>query len=195
MPARHGALLASTAAVMAVAATMVAASGAETRGERPRGALESCASGPGWGGESDFSSRLNLVVGPLAVGRARLGWGENGDGFGFDKLFVFVRGAHRVTVELSRSTRKDVGLAFGSPRGATKGSDWNLRNTRRIVSFVACQRGERIAGAPRFDGWPVTSWVGFLLARSPTCVPLRGWVDDEPSPRRAVIRFGVRTCE
>jgi hypothetical protein len=36
--------------------------------------------------------------------------------------------------------------------------------------------------------------VGSLLARSARCVPLRIWVDDEPRPRRAVIRFGVREC-
>jgi hypothetical protein len=37
--------------------------------------------------------------------------------------------------------------------------------------------------------------VGFLLARSPQCVPLFVWVDDEPSPRRTVIRFGMPNCE
>ena len=212
MIARRGIAIASTALAMVVAATVVASTSAQTADrsvetparsatpttsrvairERPRGAVVDCSTTPGWGGESDFTSPWNLVVGPLALGGARIGWAESGDGFGFNKLFVFVRGAHRVTVELSRSTRNDVGFAFGSPLRATRGSKWNLRNTRRIVTFRACQRGER---SGRFDGWPVTSWVGFLLARSPQCVPLLVWVDDEPSPRRTVIRFGVPSCE
>ena len=112
-----------------------------------------------------------------------LGYAEH---VGGNKLFVHVRGAHRVTLELSPRTRKNVGFAFGKP------TVWGLRGARRVVTFIACRRGE--LPEPRFDGWPVTSWVGFLLASSPRCVPLLVWVDDEPSPRRAVIRFGVRNC-
>lgn len=192
MTALRGTVIGSTVVATAVAATLIAAANAETGIQRPRGAMEDCSTTPGWGGESEFTSRLNLVVEPLAVRRARFEFTENGDGFGFDKLFVFVRGGHRVTVELPRRTRIDVGLAFGSPRGATKGSDWSLRNARRVVSFIACRRGE--LSDPRFDGWPVTSWVGYLLVRSARCVPLRVWVDDEPSPRRAVIDFGGGRC-
>jgi len=111
---------------------------------------------------------------------------------GGNKLLVHVRGGHRVTLELSRQTRMDVGFAFGLPREATRASKWNLRNTHRVVTFRACRRGEP---SGLFDEWPVTAWVGFLLASSPRCVPLFVWVDDEPSPRRAVIRFGVRSCD
>ena len=210
MIARRGTAIACTGAATAVAVALATSGPAETADpsrqntmraatptpsriaarERPRGALEDCSRTPGWGGSRDFSSRLNLVVGPLALQGAgvMLGYAEN---VGGNKLFVFVKGGHRVTMELSRSTRKDVGLAFGSPLGATTGSKWNLRNTRRVVSFIACRRGEI---SEPFDGWPVTSWVGFLLASSPRCVPLLVWVDDEPSPRRAIIRFGVRRC-
>jgi hypothetical protein len=116
-----------------------------------------------------------------------LGYIDVVDGIG-EKLFVLVKGGHRVTLELSRRTRRDVGLAFGGPEG-----EESLRDTRRVVAFVACQRGEWPAGSIP-DGWPVSGWVGFLLARSPRCVPLLVWVDDEPSPRRAVIRFGVPSC-
>jgi hypothetical protein len=40
----------------------------------------------------------------------------------------------------------------------------------------------------------VTFWSGFVLTASPGCVPLKIWVDDEPAPRRAVVRLGVRRC-
>lgn len=106
---------------------------------------------------------------------------------GGNKVFVYVKGGHRATVELPYRTRED-GLRFGPHRGGSV-------PTRRVVTFIACRRGELTGrfGA-RFDGWPVTTWVGFLLASEPRCVPLRIWIDDEPRPRRAVIRFGVRTC-
>jgi hypothetical protein len=122
-------------------------------------------------------------AGPLALERARvvLTYAEN---IGGEKLFVYVTGGHRVTLELSHRTTKD-GLVFGPHRGGSV-------PTRRVVTFIACRRGE--LSDPRFDGWPVTSWVGFLLAGSPRCVPLLVWVDNEHSPRHAVIRFGVRDC-
>ena len=91
-------------------------------------------------------------------------------------------------LELSRRTRQDVGLAFGPPEGEVR-----LRDTRRVVTFIACRRGEWPPGSIP-DGWPVSGWVGILVARSPRCVPLFVWVDDEPTPRRTVIRFGVRDC-
>ncbi|CAN5823184.1 hypothetical protein BH20ACT14_BH20ACT14_10580 [soil metagenome] len=104
-----------------------------------------------------------------------------------NKVILSVKGGHRVTLELSRQTRLNAGLGFGPyPQGEV-----TFRNLRRIVTFIACGQGERTG---RFDGWPVTSWVGFLLARSPMCVPLYVWVDDEPLPRRADVRFGVREC-
>lgn len=212
MTARRGKVIASTAVALAVASAVVASTGAEAAAsrqtatptatpamsllaasERPRGAVEDCSRSPGWpvGSAREFTQRWNLVVGPMALEGAgvMLGYAES---VGGNKLLVHVRGGHRVTLELSRETRVDVGFAFGSPLGATRGSGWNLRNTRRVVTFSACQRGER-GGLP--DEWPVTAWVGFLLASSPRCVPLLVWVDDEPSPRRTVIRFGVRSCE
>lgn len=190
MRARRGTAIASTAVAAAVAVA-IAASGrgetvapsTQTARERPRGQVKDCSTSPGWGRRDEFTTRQNLIVGPLALERAQpmLGYAPNVRG---NKLFVYVKGGHRVTLELSRRTRHDVGFAFGPGEG--------FRNWRRVVSFIACRRGERPPG--RFDGWPVTSWVGFLLASSPRCVPLFVWVDDEPSPRRAVIRFGVRSC-
>ena len=208
MSARRGIAIASTALAVA---TILAASGAQaTSGragtafqaiqtpvsgvsrpaarERPRGVVEDCSGRSGFG-ESlrDFSLRRNLVVGPLALLRAgrTLDYAPAVSG---NKLFVVVKGGHRVTLELSPRTRRDVGLVFGRFPSASV----SLREARRVVTFRACRRGR---AAEPFDGWPVSGWVGFLLARSPRCVPLLVWVDDEPSPRRTVVRFGVRSCE
>jgi hypothetical protein len=186
--------IASTAVAMAVAGTVVASTSAETARERPRGALEDCSTAAGWpaGSTREFTGRRNLVVGPLALAGAGVMFGY-AESVGGNRLGVHVRGGHRVTLELSRQTRMHVGFAFGSPRGATRASKWNLHNTRRVVTFSACQRDEGL----RFsfgDEWPVTAWVGFLLAASPRCVPLLVWVDDEPAPHSVVLRFGVRRC-
>ena len=189
MTARRGIAIASTAVAAAVAVLLAASAWAETTAqsrERPRGAVEDCSTSPGWGRRDDFTRRDSLVVGPLAIRRANpmLVYAPNVSG---NKVILSVKGGHRVTVELSRRTRLNAGLGFGPyPQGEV-----GFRDTRRIVTFIACRRGE-LTG--RFDGWPVTSWVGFLLARSPMCVPLSVWVDEERSPRRAVIRFGVPDC-
>ena len=141
---------------------------------------------PGWGRRDEFTRRQNLVLGPLAIERGAVVWQYNED-VGGDKLFVYVRGGYRVTLELLPAARRDAGLVFGR----FSNPNVRLEDARRVVSFVACRRGERTG---RFDGWPVTSWVGGLLISSPRCVPLLIWIDDERTPRRAVIRFGVQTC-
>jgi hypothetical protein len=187
MAARIVAAIGVSVLVATVAAVVAGSSQAETTRERPRGAVEDCSTTPGWGRRDEFTRRQNLIVGPLALARAvpMLAYAENVDG---NKILVYVRGGRRVTLELSQRTRENVGLVFGR----YPDNDASLSTARRIVTFSACRRGERPAG--RFDGWPVTSWVGFLLATSPRCVPLLVWVDDEPRPRRALVRFGVTDC-
>lgn len=157
--------------------------------ERPRGFVEDCSRIRGVMASREFTLGRNLVVGPLAILHAgrTLAYLGSDEGIG-NKLFVLVRGGHRVTLELPRDVHRGAGLAFGPPEGEVR-----LRDTRRVVTFVACRRGEWLAGSIP-DGWPVSGWVGFLLARSPRCVPLLVWVDDERRPRRAAIRFGVRDC-
>jgi hypothetical protein len=100
---------------------------------------------------------------------------------------VLVRQRHRVTIELSRKTRRaGAGLAYGPlPQGETY-----LRDTHRVVTFIACRSGS----ASTADGRPVTFWSGSVLARTPRCVRLRVWIDKRRAPRRAVIRLGVPTC-
>lgn len=198
MVARLGIVIACTAVAMAAVATVVASAGAAPGGpagqtvaakRRPVGVVLDCSSQQGLGaGISMFSSRWNLVVGPLAIPRAGGSPPAYAQSVVGDKFAVFVKGGRRVTIELSQRTRRGVGLFYGPPpeRG------WDFRNAYRVVTFIACRRGE-ISG--RFDGWPVSFWDGFVMARSPRCVPLSIWIDDEPSPRRAVIRLGVRSCE
>jgi hypothetical protein len=213
MTAPRGTAIASIAVAMTVAVALATSVGAETADPskhtaappatpttsraaarvRPRGVVEDCSGISGFG-ESlrDFTLPRNLVVGPLAVLRAgrTLEYVGSDDVIG-NKLFVVVKGGHRVTMELSRRTRGGAGLGFGF--GPNQG-EVRLRDTRRVVTFIACRRGEYPGTNPPPYGWPVSGWVGFLLARSPRCVPLLVWVDDERSPRRAVIRFGVRDC-
>lgn len=179
---REGAL--GRIAVASVAALALVASGSAE--SRPRGAVEDCQRISGFGASlRDLTRPQNLVVGPLAVLRAGRPWAYRLEG---EKLFVVVKGGHRVTLELSPETRRGAGLVFGRFRNPSV----RLRDARRVVTFVACQPGEGFD--EDLDGWPVSGWVGGILANSPRCVPLRVWVDDESRPRRAVIRFGVRSC-
>ena len=182
----------SAAVAATCAATLAGSVRADTADatKRPRGAVEDCSDISGFGASlRDFTRARNLVVGPLAVLRAArtLAYAP---AVGGNKLFVVVRGGHRVTLVLSKRTRRGAGLGFGY--GPNQG-EVRLRDTYRVVTFIACERGEWPAGSVP-DGWPLSGWVGFLLASSPRCVPLLVWIDEESQPRRAVIRFGVPDC-
>jgi hypothetical protein len=121
-----------------------------------------------------------------AGGTPQFVWDSTGKE-GFQKFPLLVRENHRVTVELSQRTRRGAGLAYGPlPQGEV-----HLRETHRVVTFIACRSGH---SASKADGQPVTFWSGGVQARSPRCVPLLVWVDTQPSPSRTVIRLGVRNC-
>ena len=164
--------------------------------------VENCSTQSGAHFPGAFTSRRNLVVGPLAlIGAGGPPWpwfvsSSNGKD-GFQKTPLLVGDGHRVTLELSPSTRRGAGLAYGPlPQGET-----HLRDTHRVVTFIACRHaspggltGSREGSISRADGRPVTFWSGSVLARSPRCVPLLVWVDEEPAPRHAVIPLGVHTC-
>jgi hypothetical protein len=189
MTAGRGKVIASIAVATAVVASAVATASAVTKTERPRGAVADCSSVSGFGdGLRDFKLPQSLVVGPLAVLGAKpmLGFSAGSPYGGGNKLFVLVKGGHRVTLELSRETRRNVGFIVpdGLPHGGL-----GHRYTRRVVTFRACDADDK--RHERYTDWPVSGWVGLLLGRGPTCVPINVWVDDEPSPRRTVIPFGV----
>jgi hypothetical protein len=207
MTARRGTAIKCTAITTAVAVALVASGGAESAGpskqtgtpgatlttsraaagEGPRGVVEDCSTRSEARFPGAFTNSRNLVVGPLVLIGAggSPGWGHTSRG---NKFPLLVRAGHRVTMELSTRTRKVAGLAYGLlPEGQV-----HLRDAHRVVTFIACRRGESSGSSA--DGRPVTFWSGGVLARSPRCVPLLVWVDAAPSPRRAVIRFGVRRC-
>ena len=153
--------------------------------QRPRGVVADCASQS----SAAFSStRRDLNVGPLTlVGAAAFTSAQTVERFGGNKFPALVGAGHRVTVALSRRARRHVSLGYGPlPEGEV-----GVRDGHRVVTFAAC--GSRDA-ASRLDGDRVTFWSGFILADSPRCVRLRVWVDDEPQPRRATVRLGVRRC-
>jgi hypothetical protein len=185
MTVRSCTAIASIAVGTAVAAALAASGGAETAA--PRGVVEDCSTQSLARFPGAFSNPRNLVVGPLVLTGAR-GTPAFSSTFGGNKFPLLVRAGHRVTVELSRRTRRVAGLAYGPlPQGEVR-----LRDAHRVVTFVAC-RSDHDSQSDA-DGRPVTFWSGGVLARSPRCVPLLVWVDAEPSPRRAVIRLGVRRC-
>ena len=187
MTAQRSMAIASAAVAMAVAGVLAGSSGAATTtlAERPRGLVLDCSKQGRGGGLRQFANRWNLVVGPLAMTGAS---GPEPDRvslkpFGGDKFPLYVKGGHRVTLELSRHTQRGAGLMYGQRPSGSYGY--------RVITFTACQRGESESST---TGWPVSFWAGGILARSPRCVPLLIWVDDEPSPRRAVIKIGVSSC-
>jgi hypothetical protein len=187
-------LIVSTAVATAVVPLLTGSAwgaAAEQGRERPRGAVENCATRSEASFPGAFTNPRNLVVGPLALMGAANSPSAVSNSTGtevFQKFPLLVRNGHRVTVELSPRTRRAAGLAYGPlPQGETY-----LRDTHRVVTFIACRRDERSGSSA--DTRPVTFWSGSVLARSPRCVRLLVWVDAERSPRRAVIRLGVRRC-
>jgi hypothetical protein len=155
--------------------------------KRPRGVVADCSTRSEARIPGAFTNPRNLVVGPLVLSGAG-GIPAFSSAFGGNKFPLLVRAGHRVTVELPTRTRKVAGLAYGPlPQGEVR-----LRAAHRVVTFIACRRGKSSGSSA--DGQPVTFWSGGVLARSPQCVPLLVWLDAAPSPRRVVIRLGVRRC-
>ena len=162
---------------------------APERGVRPHGAVENCSTRSEASFPGAFSDPRNVVVGPLVlVGAAYTAPGTVRQ-FGGDKFPALVRAGHRVTVALSRRTRRVAGLGYGP---LPEGVELRPRDGHRVVTFVACRRG-RHSGSTA-DGEPVTFWSGFVLTAAPRCVPLEVWVDDDRAPRHTALRMGVERC-
>jgi hypothetical protein len=169
-----------TAAAFALASSTAAA-------EAPRGVVADCSMQSGASFPGAFKNPRNLVVGPLVITGARGTPGFSTAAHG-NKFPLLVRNGHRVTLELSRRTRRGAGLAYGPlPQG-----DIGVRKAHRVVTFIACKDGE--GSMSDVDGKPVTFWSGGIVAYSPRCVPIRVWIDRERVPRRVVIRLGVTRC-
>jgi hypothetical protein len=166
------------------------ATGTSARGalaERPSGAAVNCSTRS----EARFpaaSDPSNVVVGPLVLVGAAYTPPEVVRKFGGNKFPALVRVGYRVTVAVSSRTRRMAGLAYGD----LPGGEVHLSDAQRVVTFTSCRRGGPSGSTA--GGQPVTFWSGFILTASPRCVPLDVWVDDEPSPRRAMLRMGTRRC-
>jgi len=122
-----------------------------------------------------FSSRANLVIGPLAMigagGRTSAATVEE---FGGNKFPLLVKAGHTVTITVARSSPG--ALEYGGRRRA------------RRVTFRACGPA---AAASEADGRPVTFWSGSVRLSRPACVRLRVRVDDHPAARSGRIRMGL----
>lgn len=136
-----------------------------------------------------FTDPSNLVVGPLVfVGGnnttdAATVWASDGQ-----KYPLLVKIGHTVTVQLPAEFRSTAGLAYGSlPQGRVRVGD-----AHDTITFEACPEGEP---NPSRAGGPVTFWSGFVLTRSPDCIPLDVYVDHESSPRHTAIAVGPQPCQ
>lgn len=168
------------------AATVSAAERAPTA--RPHAVVENCSTRSEADFPGAFADSRNVVAGPLVIVGAAYTPPDVVREFGGNKFMVLVAAGHRVTLQLTRRTRRVAGLAYGPlPQGEVR-----LRDAHRAVAFRACRRG-RPSGSS-VDGRAVTFWSGFVLAREPACLPLYAWIDDEPRPRRLVLGMGVRRC-
>ena len=156
---------------------------------RPRGAVENCSTRSEAAFPDAYSNPGNVVVGPLVLVGAADTPPETVREFGGDKFPALVRVGHRVTVALPRRVRPFAGLGYGP---LPEGVELRPRDGHRVVTFIACRRGERSGSTA--GRVPVTFWSGFVLTASPRCVPLEVWVDDERSPRRRSLRMGVSRC-
>jgi hypothetical protein len=158
-------------------------------GTHPRGVILDCS----MRSEADFGQAYadpsNLVVGPLLlVGGAEPTSEATVLAHDGQKYPLLVKAAHTVTVQLPRRARRTAGLAYGPfPEGRVR-----VRDAHDTITFVACGPDEPSGSSA---GGPVTFWSGFVMTHIPDCVPLNVYVDDEPSPRHAVVPVGPGPCE
>lgn len=140
-----------------------------------------------------FTGDGNLVVGPLVLMGGTFTDANTVRKFGGNKFPLLVKAGHTVTVQVAPHGRRVAGLFY------SHGPSRTLDNAATRVTFVACRPGR----APRryspngpsessADGVAVTFWSGFVLTRTPACVPLNIYVDKEPSPRRVGLSLGRR---
>jgi hypothetical protein len=188
------AALMSAAAALAVAPALIARGDDRTPAsdaarERPKGVVENCSTRSMADFPGAFSNPQNVVVGPLVLVGAAHTPASTVREHGGNKFPLLVRAGHRVTVALSRKTRRVAGLGYGP---LPKGVELAPSDGHRVVTFKACRRGKN--SGSNADGRPVTFWSGFVLTSSPRCVPLEVWANDEPSPRHVSLRMGVRRC-
>jgi len=177
------------AAPEAAAQSTTKAAARSSTSKRPRGVVEDCSTRSEASFPAAFTDPQNLIVGPLVLVGAAYTPPSTVRDVGGNKFPVLLRAGHRVTVALPRRTRRVAGLGYGPlPHGV----ELSPHDGHRVVTFIACRRGE--PSGSDADRQPVTFWSGFVLTRSPRCIPLEVWINDEPAPRRVMLRMGVRQC-
>jgi hypothetical protein len=191
----------SSAIAAAAVAALALASGAtqpDPADPRPRHAREDCSTRSEADFPGAFTSKRNLVVGPLVmIAAAAETDATTVREFGGNKFPLLVKAGHRVTVRIARPAWKTAGLAYGPlPQGKTR-----LRDTYRGVTFIACRRGKptrryspKGPSSSHADGVNVTFWSGGVLTREPACVPLKVFVDGKRPPRRVQVPLG-QSCD
>ena len=130
-----------------------------------------------------FTSPDNLIVGPLAmIGARRPMTPAGAREIGGNKYPLLVRAGRTVTVAV---TKRSASLSYASRGGGLTGTE--VADGHRTIRFRSCGPGDAESDA---DGDPVTFWSGFVLVKRPMCVPLKVWVGEARSPRRASIPLG-----
>ena len=159
---------------------MVLAAIASVAAPPPTGVVETCAHQSGAGFPHAFTSRYNLVAGPLSmIGARRFTDAATVRKHGGNKFPLLVAASHTVRIEVTPGTHRFASVAYGS----------HSRVGHRVMTFRSCNRHDAASDA---DGKPVTFWSGFVQATRPGCVRLRIWVDRERTPRRRQIELGAR---
>jgi hypothetical protein len=160
---------------------------AATSSTRPVGVVTTCAHQSSARFPHAFSSARNLVVGPLVlVGGGELTPAAVVRKFNGNKFPVLVAAGHRVTLHLTRRTRRFVSLGYAR---LPHNRELTVADGHRVVTFRACDRRHSYSDA---SGRRVTFWSGFVLASKPSCVRLRVWIDAERKPRHAKLPLGRR---
>ena len=133
-----------------------------------------------------FTSRDNLVVGPLAmIGARREMTPAGAREFGGTKYPLLVRAGRTVTVAVAKRSAS----LFYASRGGGVLTRTEVADGHRAIRFQSCGPSDAESDA---DGDPVTFWSGFVVVAEPMCVRLRVWVGESRAPRRAGIPIGRR---
>ena len=133
-----------------------------------------------------FTSRDNLVVGPLAmIGARRPMTSAGAREFGGNKYPLLVRAGRTVTVAVAQRSAS----LFYASRGGGALTRTEVADGHRAITFRACEPRRAESDA---DGDPVTFWSGFVLVARPMCVRLNVWIGEASGPRRAGIPIGRR---
>jgi hypothetical protein len=155
----------------------------------PKGVVADCSMRSEAAFPEAFTDPRNLVAGPLVL----VGGGDATSasvirGLGGQKFPLLVKAGHTVTVRIPAALRGSAGLAYGPlPQGEIQ-----LRDTHETVTFIACPRDEPSYSYRGHAVGTVTFWSGFVLTRSPACVPLDVYPNGKPSPLRIHLSLGAR---